>query len=436
MTDSKKRSATPTTPQDDEALARDASELRALVARARRLIDRNAQALSDSQTAQADGIEDEETEEPMTVPIFTQGRATRSPEESPSADTDEQEHAIDALPDTFFTNTMGTLLLAQGRATDACVVFERVLLRDPNNEEARRGLERAIAAEESAPTRREKPTSHTLLRNRQSPVLRPARVEPKPAMPASQEKEPDGLLDRTDAPWGYDVDELRALPVDPNTIVVFWELRAQTLARATTSSGLGGTLALRVVSIRRSEDGSILRDERIERGVGRVGDWFVHGLDAGSTHQVSLGLEGRAGFLAILSTNPVSTARGAPSRTRAVVRARIALPTRTRVALAEMTRIAEVVGPAFIVQALVEERATRALRNATVISLPIRDNAAPPAVNAQSWTEHHAVFAVSTTPSVAGERSEINDFSPVEEEFLGTPRLSGHPSSARPSSAR
>lgn len=465
MTDSKKRDANKAAPPslaEQEALARDASELRALIARARRLIDRNAIDQSETlqqQSADADRLEDEGSDEPMEVPIFAKPVPVRSEGgESESEPEGDQSHDIAALPEAFFTNTMGTLLLAQNRAFDASVVFERVLLRDPKNEEARRGLERAITAQENAPSKQGHPASHTLLRNRQSPVLRPARVagggtalSTKPTSAPTEPKEPDGLLDRTDAPWGYDIDELRVLPVDPNTLVVFWELREQTLTHARTSAGFGGNLALRIISIRRTEDGGIQRDERIERGAGRVGDWFVHGVDAGATHQVSIGLEGRAGFLAILSAQPMSTARGAPAKQRAVVRARISLPTRTRVASRELPRITEVVGPESVVNALVEERNTPALREATVISLPIRksaESAASPQRSAPptTWTERSGFVAYvadgysSEAILFASDASNASDASGAltedEEEFFGTPRLNGHPSSARPTSGR
>jgi hypothetical protein len=456
MTDSKKRKAPPSeranTPEpklDDQALAKDASELRALITRARRLIDQNdtrLAALDDAEEPSEHELDGDESA--MEVPIFAPPVARRSEgSQEPAMDdtSDDQPHAIDTLPETFFTNTMGTLLLSQGRAYDACVVFERVLLRDPNNQEARRGLARAIAAQERNPTEKPaKSSSHTLLRDRGTPVVRPARVAAQVKQASQKEvKEPDGLLDRHEPPWGYDVDQLRVLPVDPTTLVVFWELRELTVAHAQSSVGLTGELALRIISIRRTPDGAISRNERLERHVGRVGDWFLHGVEPGATHQVSIGLVGRSGFLAILSAHPVSTARGAPAKTRAVVRARIELPTRTRVASAEVTRITEVVGPAPIVHALVQERATPALRAAVVISLPLRganmqsevvstrtvEATTQHTIAAQSWVEMHAVSAVSSE----GQRVDPHDDDAVEE-FTGPAPTSGVPSSARLSS--
>jgi hypothetical protein len=163
----------------------------------------------------------------------------------------------------------------------------------------------------------------------------------------------------------------------------------------------------------RGEDGSLRRVERFEGPVSRVGDWFVWGLATGATHEVSLGIAGRVGFTPVLTAEPVRTPRGAPARARSVVRARIVLPERTKVAAAEVPRIAEVVGPATVIDALRESRATVALEGATVTADPL-----PPV-----WLEEPSETAQPAAPiehwadAVPGSTGVDVPSAPAEEAF-------------------
>ncbi len=351
-----------TTEQPESALVRDASEVRALIERAQRLLQ--GERPDDLVATVEDPPAVAESERPLPDPA-----ALVSPRPERSATLDEapsdeggfavEDVPLDALPEAFLTTTMGTMLLTQGRPADARAVFERVLERAPNDSEAQRGLGRALAALGATGA----PSSAGLVRAR---ILRP--TQPVLSVSEPQDREPDGLLDREEPPWGYDVDELRALPVDPTTIVVFWEVREQTLRDVASADGVRGDLLLRIASRVAGEGAVSERVERFEGPVGRIGDWFVWGLSPDAEHEVSLGLADRGVFRELLRAPSIRTPRGAPSRTRALVRARIVLPERRSVAATAAPRIASVVGPAAIIEALRASRATTALEAAEVLS--------------------------------------------------------------------
>jgi hypothetical protein len=356
-------------PQEpaDRALVRDASEVRALIERAQRLLrgesaDAIELALSQRAASEEPAGADERDDSPLPDPnvlVSPKPRRSEIGDEVLDDEGDEEDSvALDALPAAFFTTTMGTMLLSQGRALDARAVFERVLARNPADEEASRGLAKAMAA--IAATTKALPSSGTLARSHG--------VQPQAlAVDEGEAKEPDGLLERADPPRGYDVDELRVLPVDPTTLVVFWEVRVSTLKKLADEQAIRGEVMLRVVTLFRGEDGSMQRVERFEGPVPRVGDWFVWSVRNGASHEVSVGVMGRVGFTPILTAQPARTPRGVPARSRSVIRARIVLPERTTAVAASVSRIAEVVGPSSVIDALRASRSTAALEGARVV---------------------------------------------------------------------
>lgn len=410
----------------ERALVRDASEVRTLIERAQRLLrgesaDAIDAALSSAQAADAladEGAEPEASALPdpnvLVSPKARRARAGEAPiEDEPAADEDDQR-SLDALPAAFFTTTMGTMLLSQGRASDARAVFERVLARNPSDEEAQRGLQKALLAQ--SVIAREPPSSASLALAR--------RAQPHTlAVDEGEAKEPDGLLERADPPRGYDVDELRVLPVDPTTLVVFWEVRVATLKKLAETQSIRGELMLRVVTLVRAEDGSTQRLERFEGPVPRVGDWFVWGARNGASHEVSVGVMDPIGFTALLTARPVRTPRGAPAKSRSVVRAKIVLPERTTTVAASVSRIAEVVGPSYVVEALRDARSTVALEGARVVHEPalssayleepvaaVHGGAVPSAQGGEHWSETAAPSADAVVDSLEDAWFEQGDF--------------------------
>jgi hypothetical protein len=401
----------------DRALVRDASEVRSLIERAQRLLrgesaDAIDAALSKPIAAQAvddaeDSLDDGRSLPDPNVLVSPKPRRSADPSDDDEDESDDDAVALDALPAAFFTTTMGTMLLSQGRALDARAVFERVLAKNPNDQEAARGLAKATAA--LGALSRSLPSSGSLTRLAQPHTL---------AIDEGEAKEPDGLLERADPPRGYDVDELRVLPVDPTTLVVFWEVRASTLRRLADEQAIRGELMLRIVTLVRAEDGALQRVERFEGPVPRVGDWFVWAVRNGASHELSVGVMGRVGFTAIMTAQPVRTPRGGPARSRSVVRARIVLPERTTVVASSVARIAEVVGPSSVIEALREARSTVALEGARAvhegpawleeIAAPSVDAAAASTTVVDHWSET-APEGAGVEPLAASDERDLDE---------------------------
>lgn len=399
-------------PQEpaDSALVRDASEVRTLIERAQRLLrgesaDAIELALSQRSASEGAALDDDARDDDQSLPdpnMLISPKPTRSSvsEDGDGDDESDEEDsvALDALPAAFFTTTMGTMLLSQGRALDAQAVFERVLARNPSDEEAARGLAKARAAMSSMA--KGLPSSSSLAR---SHGVQPHAL----SVDEGEAKEPDGLLERADPPRGYDVDELRVLPVDPSTLVVFWEVRVSTLKKLAEEQAIRGELMLRIVTLHRSEDGTMQRVEHFEGPVPRVGDWFVWAVRNGASHEVSVGVMGRVGFTAIMTAQSVRTPRGVPSRARSVVRARIVLPERTTAVAASVSRIAEVVGPSSVIDALRESRATVALEGARVVH------------EGPAYLEEVAPVAASA-PDAGARRGPLDHWSEAQFEGVST----------------
>ncbi len=233
---------------------------------------------------------------PGGAPGGQRGRKARAvaapPPPPPPPSFRDEEGDENELPLEFATATMGHVLIDQGRADDARRIFRAVLARTPGDDDARRGLTRL---------------GDTL---GDSPADAP---------------EPAGMLDRAAPPRGYGVSEARALPVDPVSIVVFWELTDADLAHAGEITGWGAERALFVVSMWAGPRG-VERIERYIDGVAQLGDWFVTSLPAGATHHAAVGLRRGDRFVPVVHAAPVTTPRGRPAAVPARVRATVALP--------------------------------------------------------------------------------------------------------------
>jgi hypothetical protein len=160
---------------------------------------------------------------------------------------------------------------------------------------------------------------------------RPASARPAPAMPAMEGADPaaaapvadestaptasfEGKFDlgltaptapapdpRT-IPWGYGMDRITAMVVDPQRLYVYWEVTDGAIERARLTLGAGGAgawLSLRVYDITgRLFDGTNAHsyfDEGIDRGVRQ---WFFEIGKPNSTACVEVGLKSAEGYFA------------------------------------------------------------------------------------------------------------------------------------------
>jgi hypothetical protein len=101
------------------------------------------------------------------------------------------------------------------------------------------------------------------------------------------------MLDDFPLPPHYDVDECVAIAVDPATVYVYWEVRADTMAhlRARLPSGSQATVVLRIAVVEPSWSGprSTFRDQDVGS---LVGESFVTGLPSGAIIRAAVGIRG------------------------------------------------------------------------------------------------------------------------------------------------
>ncbi len=114
-----------------------------------------------------------------------------------------------------------------------------------------------------------------------------------------------------DLPETYDVDEVVAIAVDPETIYVYWEVRAVTLARALARRP-SGRLALRIAAVSPSWDGPVTRTWEILVDA-LHGDRFIHDIPQGANVRVSVGWLDGGSFEPFAVGAEVASPRLAPS---------------------------------------------------------------------------------------------------------------------------
>ena len=226
-----------------------------------------------------------------------------------------------AAPAALPTVTLAEIYAAQGHRDRAVETLEGVLAREPEHAAARALLAQledatypvppprmppeavaAASAEEPASAGFSSPMGHG------GHAAEHARAD---ATRADQASEPTHVLDDEPLPRYYDVDECVAIPVDPRTLYVYWEVRQRTLdyIRATRPRG---ALAIRVVVIVPTWDGpeSSVRDHEATEA---LGEWFVRDLPAGCVVRAAIGWKYGDAFLPIAHSPALEAAPGGPS---------------------------------------------------------------------------------------------------------------------------
>jgi hypothetical protein len=195
-----------------------------------------------------------------------------------------------ALP----TVTLAEIYAAQGHRTRAIETLDRVLTREPEHTAA--GALLAQLRDDTFPV--------------PPPRLPPEEEEP-PAVDPAEPPEPNQMLDDAPLPTKYDVDECVAIPIDPRTVYVYWEVRERTLdyVRAERPEG---TIALRVVVVVPTWDGprSSVRDHDVHT---TLGDFVVHDLPAGCVVRAAIGYRHGDAFVSIAHSPALDTPPDGPS---------------------------------------------------------------------------------------------------------------------------
>jgi hypothetical protein len=119
------------------------------------------------------------------------------------------------------------------------------------------------------------------------------------------------MLDDAPLPTRYDVDECVAIPVDPVTLYVYWEVRARTLDYV-RGDHPGGTIVLRVLVIVPTWDGpqTSVRDHEVHT---TLGDFFVRDLPAGCVVRAAIGYRDGTVFVSLAHSPALETPPNAPS---------------------------------------------------------------------------------------------------------------------------
>jgi hypothetical protein len=209
-----------------------------------------------------------------------------------------------ALP----TVTLAEIYAAQGHRERAIDTLDGVLTREPDHAAARALVGQLRDDTYPVPPPRMPPEEDD--ENGIAPAAsqsdRSAEPPSAPAVP-----EPEHMLDDAALPTRYDVDECVAIPVDPKTLYVYWEVRTGTLEYLRASRA-GGTIVLRIIVIVPTWDGprSDVRDHDVHAP---LGDYFVSDLPAGCVVRAAIGYRAGDAFVAIAHSPPLETPPGAPS---------------------------------------------------------------------------------------------------------------------------
>jgi hypothetical protein len=206
------------------------------------------------------------------------------------------------------TVTLAEIYAAQGHRQRAIDTLRNVLDLEPEHEAARAMLVELQDASYSGPEPIMSPERE------EEPVKEEEAVEGPTRAPAPK-PEPMGMLDDAPLPPKYDVDECIAIPVDPKTLFVYWEVRDQTRAHLEKTRP-GGVVALRVLVIVPTWDGprTMVRDQDVSAS---VGDWFVRDLPIGAVVRAAIGWRVGDVFVSIAHSPALETPPGEASHATA-----------------------------------------------------------------------------------------------------------------------
>jgi hypothetical protein len=211
-----------------------------------------------------------------------------------------------SAPSALPTVTLAEIYATQGHRDRAIETLEGVLARESDHAAARSLLGQLRDERYPVP----------------EPRLPPEDDEPPPVDPPDEDDDVDGtretlapepmhMLDDAPLPPLYDVDECVAIPVDPRTLYVYWEVRGATLdhARATHPAG---ALALRLFIVVPSWDGpeSSTRDYDVTLP---LGDFFARDLPPGAVVRVALGWKSGGAFVPLAHSPALETPADGPS---------------------------------------------------------------------------------------------------------------------------
>lgn len=181
-------------------------------------------------------------------------------------------------PSALPTVTLAEIYATQGHRQKALDTLRQVLAMEPEHAAAQALMNKLQDASSAVPD---------------EPVMAPEDEELGGSSDMGPEgprepQEPARMLDSDALPPGYDVDECVTMSVDPSTAFVYWEVRADTLARLRERQGVG-RLFLRILIIVPTWDGPRTATRDIDVHGAGLGDWFVRELPKDAIVRAAIG---------------------------------------------------------------------------------------------------------------------------------------------------
>jgi len=226
-------------------------------------------------------------------------------------------------PATVPTVTLAEIYAAQGHKDKALETLRRVLKEEPEHAAARALLNQLQKVELPPPPLPPEEEAEAAAAQEALEASEKNGVGENGASPAASDSdktgdegpkppaEPFGMLDDDPLPPKYDVDECVAIPVDPRTMFVYWEVRDDTLAylRRTHHEG---QIALRVLIIEPTWEGprTQVRDHVVDT---QIGDFFLRDLPLGCVVRTGLGWREGDAFVSVAHSPTLEVPPGTPS---------------------------------------------------------------------------------------------------------------------------
>jgi hypothetical protein len=190
-----------------------------------------------------------------------------------------------AAPIALPTVTLAEIYVTQGHRDRAIETLEAVLAREPDHAAARALLDRLLDIAYSVPPPRMAPERESMF--------------------------PTTGDESLSATSGDPSDECVAIPVDGQTLYVFWDVRERTLG-SVRAAYPGGGVSLRLFVVVPTWDGprSSEQDHDVET---TVGDVFIRTLPPGCVTRAAIGWKEGDAFIPIAHSPALETPSGAPS---------------------------------------------------------------------------------------------------------------------------
>jgi hypothetical protein len=204
------------------------------------------------------------------------------------------------------TVTLAEIYAAQGHRERAVETLRTLLTQEPDHAPARELLEELEAADYKGPRPRTLLPEDDAALDVSSPEAASAPSLPTDATAPGPEND-SSAAGRSS---GDDADVCVAIPVDAQTLFVYWETRERTRAHL-EATRRGGALGLRVLLVAPTWDGprTALLDLELRAA---KGDSFVEGLPAGAVVRVALGWRRGEEFVPVACSPALEALRDEP----------------------------------------------------------------------------------------------------------------------------